>query len=43
MNVENHNLAVRIFDALNKRGARLENAAVGLSSASSMQANLTRS
>ena len=28
MNVENHNLAVRVFDALNERGARLDNAAV---------------
>ena len=28
MNVENHNLAVRIDDVLNKRGARLDNAAV---------------
>lgn len=30
INVETHNLAVRIYDALNKKGAGLGNASIGI-------------
>lgn len=30
VNVETHNLAVRIYDALNKKGAGLGNASIGI-------------
>ena len=30
VNVETHNLAVRIYDALNKKGAGLVNASIGI-------------
>ena len=30
MNVENHNLAVRIYDALNAKGAGLGNVSIGI-------------